>query len=299
MWSGSSNRVAPRPSRLPLALIAFGTLAGVAAAWLAGSERTALPADAVARVNGVLLRRADYERLLAALASDRREPLGAADRRRVLDRLIEEELLLQHGIEIGLPSTDRRLREDLAAAVAAMVTAESQDARPAADELRRFYEEERQRFVRPGPVRVRQVFFRVRDLAEVPTAAARAEEAAARLQAGDDFDAVRARLGDAEPVALPDGWLSAERLYQLLGPTVSRTIHGLPVGGLSEPLRSGTGFHIVQVLDRRPDAAPPLEQIEDQVLAEYRRQAGEKALRAYLDDLRRRAEIEIIDSPGH
>jgi parvulin-like peptidyl-prolyl isomerase len=62
---------------------------------------------------------------------------------------------------------------------------------------------------------------------------------------------------------------------------------------VSEPVRSGAGFHVLQVLERQADAAPPLEQIAEQVLAEYRRRAGEHALRAYLDELRSRADIEV------
>jgi hypothetical protein len=255
----------------------------------------ALPADAVARVNDALIRRAEYERLLDAMASDRRQPLGAADRRHVLDRLIDEELLLQRGMELGLASTDRRLRADLSAAVVAMVVAESQDTQPTDHELRRFYEEQPALFVRPGPVRVRQVFFRVADLAEATAIEGRARLAAERLRRGDDFAAVYRDLGDPEITPLPDEWLAAERLRNLVGPTVSRAAQTLAVGAVSDPIRSGTGFHVLQVLERQPDAVPPLEQITDQVLAEYRRHAGERALRAYLDDLRQRAEIEIID----
>ena len=67
----------------------------------------------------------------------------------------------------------------------------------------------------------------------------------------------------------------------------------LEPGQVTEPIRSSSGYHILQLVDRAPAPAPPFEQIRDQVLEAYRRRAADDALRAYLDDLRSRAHIEI------
>ena len=70
----------------------------------------------------------------------------------------------------------------------------------------------------------------------------------------------------------------------------------LEVGAVSDPIRSATGYHVLQVVEREAEWVPPREEIADEVLAEYRRRRGEEALRAYLDRLRARADIELAPS---
>ena len=52
-----------------------------------------------------------------------------------------------------------------------------------------------------------------------------------------------------------------------------------------------------QMVERQADSARALADIKPQVLAEYRRGAGERALRAYLDDLRARADVVAVPTP--
>jgi len=49
------------------------------------------------------------------------------------------------------------------------------------------------------------------------------------------------------------------------------------------------------VVERQPDAEPPLADIRPQVVAEFRRRAGERALRAYLDELRANADVVLAE----
>ena len=101
-------------SRRASVLLSIGSAVGLAVAAASLMEApgdAALPADVVAKVNGVPVRRDDYLRAVAALASDRRNPLDDADRRYVLDRLIDEELFVQHALALGLFPRSRRQAE--------------------------------------------------------------------------------------------------------------------------------------------------------------------------------------------
>ncbi|TMB55532.1 MAG: hypothetical protein E6J60_07005 [Deltaproteobacteria bacterium] len=282
-------------------LLAIGAGAGVAlaATGLVASGVTrgrGLPPGAVARVNGALLRADDYTRSLDALERDRRGGAEPADRRFVLDRLIDEELLVQRGLELGLARQDARVRRDLTAAVIDAVVTEHEDGTPPDADLEAFYRRERDFFARPGRLRVRQLWCRADTAADAPSAEARARAAAASLRAGEDFAGVRARLGDPEIAPLPDALLSPAKLLDHLGPTALRAALELEAGAVSDPVRSATGYHVLQVVEREAEWVPPREEIADEVLAEYRRRRGERALRAYLDGLRARADVEIAPS---
>lgn len=255
------------------------------------------PGDVVARVNGRPIRTDDYNRVLVALARDRREGVGQEDRQRVLDRLIEEELLIQRALELGLADHDVRIRKDLTVAMVDAIVAPTAALDPGDAELRSFFEEVKGFFARSERLRVRQVWVRVAALAETSAAHQRAAEAAARLRRGEEFEAVKAALGDVEVAPLPQVLLPAAKLADYLGPTAVRAVARLDVGGVTDPVRSSSGYHVLQLLERSAGETPPFETVKDQVLTEYRRRAADQALRSYLDDLRARSQIEIF-APG-
>jgi parvulin-like peptidyl-prolyl isomerase len=277
-----------------LVLLIGGAALGavLAAAGLSAPSGERLPADVVAVVNDAGIRRDDYARMVEAVAADRREPLSAEDRQRVLDRLIDEELLVQRGLALDLPRVDRRVRADLTQTVIDGIASQAGDREPSDDELRAFYESHRDFFAGPGRLRVRQVFVRVTAPSD-PAALARADQAAQRLRAGEALDAVQAALGDPPLAPLPDTALPPGKLRDYLGPTALRRALELEIGEVSDPVRSGTGYHVLQVVERQPDAAPEFADIRPQVLSELRRQEGEEALRRYLDELRGGAEIRV------
>ncbi|MCP4040315.1 MAG: hypothetical protein GY733_25455 [bacterium] len=52
---------------------------------------------------------------------------------------------------------------------------------------------------------------------------------------------------------------------------------------------------MAQLVDRDLPESPPLDEIREQVAVDWRRRAGDRALRDYLDELRARADIEIAE----
>jgi hypothetical protein len=276
-------------------LLLLGALAGLgmaAASLLASGGSGRLPDDAVARVNETLIRTDEYARLLAALESDRRTPLSDEDRLRVLDRLIEEELLVQHALALGLARSDRRVRADLVSAVLGSLAAAGDGVEPDEDEIQAFYAENRDFFAGPGRLWVRQVFVAV-DGAGDEAAAARAARASERLRAGESIDRVRDELGSPEVAPLPDTPLPPAKLREYLGPTALLAALDLAPGATSDPIRSAQGYHVLSLVERAPGGAPPLEEIVPQVRAELRRRSDDRLLRERLDQLRAAADVVV------
>ena len=288
----------PGQSKRALRLLAVGAFVGLLlAAWglIRPGEalRAALPDDAVALVNGTRIRQADFQRLVSGVERDTRESADVEVRDRVLLRMIEEELLVQRALELGLAQVDRRVRADLVGAMLQSITADAEQREPDEAELREFYAEDSDFFTRPGRARVQQIFFRVREADEDEAALARARAARARLQAGEAWTAVREALGDDEVSPVPNTLLPAQKLLEYLGPTALRTALELAPGAWSEPARSGSGYHLLNLADREPPVVPEFADIEPLVKSEWTRRVGDRALRAYLDDLRTDAEIVL------
>ena len=297
MSDPSPASAAPPASKRGLLWLAAGAVIGLLAAAV-GLMREATPGDglpehAVASVNGELLRVEEYQRAVEALASDRREPLGDAEKRHVLDRMLEEELLVQRGLELGLAKHDRRIRGDIVTAVIQSVVAQADREEPSAAEVEAFYAENQPYFTRTGRLFVRTVLVRAAPLRSEDEALARAEDVVARLRAGEGFDAVATQLGDRPVAPVPADYLPAPKLREYLGPTATRAALELEVGGVSAPLRSSAGFQVLWLADAEPSAVPPLDSIREEVRGELRRRGGDRALRNYLDELRERADVRL------
>jgi len=281
----------------PRLLLGIGATLGLflAAFDLVGARRDAakVPDDAIAVVDGVPILAADYERSLSALAADRRTPLDDEERRRVLDRLVDEELLVQKGLDLGLARRDRRVRSDIVASVVESVVAEAATSEPSDAEVEAFFAAHGELFQRSGRVRVRQVLVRVSPGVDDDAARTRAAAAAKRLRDGEDFETVARELGDAPIAALPAGKIDPATLREYLGPTVATSVLELPVATPSDPIRSAAGYHVVEVLEREPATTPALAEIVDQVRVELRRQNQDEALRAYVEGLRQEHDVRV------
>ena len=103
-----------------LRILALGALLGISIAlavvlgnvsansWTNSNQR--LSASVIAKVNSTEVRLLEYQRALKMLADDRRDAITDLDRELVLQRLIDEELLIQQGINAGLVRTDMAVR---------------------------------------------------------------------------------------------------------------------------------------------------------------------------------------------
>jgi hypothetical protein len=181
--------------RRALGMLAVGAVVGLALAahgLIADDVRRtdALPQGVVARVNGSDILTDDYLRLVAGLERDTRESADVAVRRHVLDRMIDEEVLVQRGLELGLAESDRRIRANVTAAMIRSILVEVEDQQPTGEELREFYDEQRDFFTQPGRMRVHQLFFRVPDPAQQQAVGA-SGRAGARGGRGEPTGAVR------------------------------------------------------------------------------------------------------------
>lgn len=245
-------------STVPRGLLIAGLLAGIvmAASGVLKDRNDDLPSQAVARVNERLILRDAWLRAVAAVSSERRTPLTEADRRHILDRLIDEELLAQHGLALGLVEQDRRLRGQLVQQVMQTAGAASTGREFSEDELNKFYVEQQDFFTPPARLRVSAI----------------------------QLDASGQRRAFAPP--LPNALLPPGELRTYLGPSLTRAALELQPGETSAPIAHGSGHAVLEVLQREPAATPPFEQVREQVRTEMQRRADEEAVRRLLQQLR-------------
>jgi hypothetical protein len=244
-------------------LLAGGMLVGAALAvfYIVRVPDSAEPAtDAVAWVNDRPISSASYETALQAVAGDRKGgTLREDDRERILQRLIDQELLIDRAIELGLHERDPQIRNQLATAMIDFLVRRAEDEAAAADEgdLRVFYQENEFRFRRSPQYRV-------------------------------------AVEGGAVPV--PDGWLLMKELEQRLGPSAARAVAELEVGESASFGDAGAQYS-ARMLERRGGVLVPFDEVRSAVEAAYLRDRSEAAVREFLDVARQRTDIRVETRP--
>jgi len=239
----------------------------------------------VALVNGTPIGREKYLAYLRALSIDRKDPIRPKDSEYILQRMIEEELLVQRGVEVGLLESDKRTRAALVNAMISMATTAAEAKAPSEEELDAFFQANIGYFSAGRRLRVRQMMIAGED------SAGKANEAYQRLVDGDDFAAVKLEFGSDVALSVPDSLLPPAKLREYLGPTLLQTVFDQEAGFVSQPQLVDNGFRIAQLVDVEMSEPPTLEQVRAQVAAEYTRQAGDRTLREYLDWLKARADI--------
>ncbi len=79
-------------------------------------------------------------------------------------------------------------------------------------------------------------------------------------------------------------------------PEFEEAVAALPIGGISDPVTTRFGLHLIQVVDRRQTTLDP-KQLREQARNILREQKFEAAFAEWLRDLRGRAYIELRDPP--
>ncbi len=246
-----------------------------------GAPNVELANQPAAVVNGVPIPREALARAVLALENDSRNPVTEEREAAVLERLIEEELLVQHGVDLGLAETDFAARRALVQSVLTLAVTERTGAEPSHDELHSFYRENAG-FFAPAPRFSASVVFLSN------ASQANAEEVRAALAQG----ASAPDLGDPMAVEIPRAALPESEWRRLIGADAAHAAAALAPGQVSPPIPASGGVLIVRANGFGAAPAPAFEEVAAQVRAEWDRRADEAAARDYLDRLKRRARIE-------
>ena len=282
--------------KLSRRLLVVGALAGLLIALIASAqiERSTLTqSGAIARVNDAHIDRTEYATALQALLSDKTKAPTAQDRRLVLDRLIEEELLVQRGIEIGLLEGDASVRKAVARAVVDFAMTRNAQKEISEDELRGFYAANVARFTPAARLQIERLF--IRRSADASGDMARLDLVRNALRQGQDFAETAAQFGDAVLPPLPRSLLPRKKMYDYLGPRLTEAASRLPSPSISDAIADGDGWHFLRIVRSEPGAPPAFDDIRPQILTALQRESDDAALIDYLAWLKARAAISLAD----
>jgi peptidyl-prolyl cis-trans isomerase D len=158
---------------------------------------------------------------------------------------------------------------------------------PAAEEVSEYYARHLDMFQGQEQVRARHILFKVAASAaaeQEEQARGRAEAVLVSLRNGADFATLAQQHSEDTATAAQGGDLGYFPRGQMVAP-FEEVAFALPVGHLSELVRTPFGWHILQVEDRRGAATKPLAEVEPEIKDKLRNDKAGDAAAVFVDDL--------------
>jgi len=290
--------------------------------------------DEIARVNGVVITRREFQ-IVYRQAVDRHAQEGqpvdethlAPLRRQVVQRMVEEELLIQESRRLGIVISNEEIDDDLAAARARFespadfrraldrqhwdeiqyrrqlkrqraidrLLTQEVDASVSVseDEIRQYFEANPQRFHTPEMIRLRRILIRKAagdESGANDTAYRQIMMIKGKLDQGEDFSALAEQYSQ-EPAREQGGDLGFVQRGQML-PSIDAAVFNLELGAISPVLTNQYGYQLVQVTERRAAVAIPYGEARADIRKTLFQAKQQTAVRAYIDELRQRADIQ-------
>lgn len=134
--------------------------------------------------------------------------------------------------------------------------------------IQALYDEQASNYVTPEERHARHILVRLlpdADEEATSTAHEKATSIVSRLNAGEDFAALATELSD-DPGSAANGGDLGFFGRGLMTPEFEKAVFELEPGGLSKPVKSPFGFHVIELIEIRPEVATPLAEVRDELV---------------------------------
>ena len=259
---------------------------------------------------------------------DKRSARASSLRREVLERLIDDELILQQATELKLSVTsdqvdssiaeikkqnnidDDQLREALRAQGMSMANYRADLKRQllrfrvlniavgsrvnVSDEEVKAYYERHMKGSANTQVRASHIFVAIPDGADRATAAEKQAQANKILERAktEDFAKLARELSDDAATRAEGGDLGFFGKDMLPKP-IEELVFAMKPGEVRGPVRADRGFHVIKLVDRKIKDAKPLDDVKDDIRMQLRQKDMERQTKIYLTELRKKTLVDI------
>jgi peptidyl-prolyl cis-trans isomerase SurA len=293
--------------------------------------------DKIAAVVGaeIILQSEVEERASRAMADiaainnpTQRAARAAALRRQVLDRMVDEQLLVLEANELKVSVSseevdksieiikkdnglnDAQLREALLREGMTMASYRQNTKREilkmrviniavgskvsiSEADVQSYYE----RHMQESNVQVRasHIFLGIPEDADAATAQEREKQAKAllqRAQSGEDFGKLAREYSEDAATRAEGGdlgWFGKD----ILPKPIEELVFAMKEGQVRGPVRADRGFHVIKLLGRRAQPPKPLAEVRDEIRGQLRQREMERQAKNFLTELRRKTLVDI------
>lgn len=161
------------------------------------------------------------------------------------------------------------------------------------EETKAYYDAHPEMFVQPESVRARHILIKVDPKAadtEKAGARKKIEEIQKKLKEGGDFEALAKEFSDC-PSRAQGGDLGQFAKGRMVKP-FEEAAFSLPVGQVSPIVETTFGYHLIEVLERKPESKTSYEEAKERIEKLLKSEKVRTMLRAHIDGLKAKADVQ-------
>lgn len=162
-------------------------------------------------------------------------------------------------------------------------------------ETKEFYNKNPAYFKKPETVHARHILIKVQpddDASQKTAARKKIETIQRRLSAGEDFSTL-ARTFSEGPTGVKGGDLGFFGRGQMVK-SFEDAAFALNPGEVSDLVRSSFGYHLINVIDKKPESIYPYDDVKESIYQNLRRQRVDKEVKHYVEKLKSRADVKTF-----
>ena len=236
-----------------------------------------------AKIEDISIPMEKYLTQLDGLSKDKRSPLTQKDKEYVLERMIEEELLIKRAIDLGMLNDNPMARGTIVQQMIKTIIAENARYEISDSELESFFQENSGFFTKSSRLRIQQIYFSNEQLKDDSLVVAK--KAYDLLKRGDDFESV-SRLGSPSALKIPNSLMTLSKVREYIGPSLMNLARELEINSFTSPIEVSGGYKIIYLIDKEMASPPQFNDIKASVSSEFLKRKDDQSLRSYLENLK-------------
>lgn len=236
-----------------------------------------------AKIEDTFIPMEKYLTQLDGLSKDKRSPLTQKDKEYVLERMIEEELLIKRAIDLGMLNDNPMARGTIVQQMIKTIIAENARYEISDSELESFFQENSGFFTKSSRLRIQQIYFSNEQLKDDSLVVAK--KAYDLLKRGDDFESV-SKLGSPSALQIPNSLMTLSKVREYIGPSLMNLAKELEINSFTTPIEVSGGYKIIYLIDKEMASPPKFNDIKASVSSEFLKRKDDQSLRSYLENLK-------------
>ena len=203
--------------------------------------------------------------------------------KQLLQRLIDDELILQRAEELGILRADPGIRKLLARSAINTIVRESQALLIKEPQLIAFYNNHQAVFQKPQRITLQAAQFDDLEMANISRNA---------VLLGDSLKKTVSLVG-GKILPIPVSPLPKHMLIRYLGISLTDLALGLSATQISQPILQGDNIYLLHVVENQPATLMPFEQVRETVMTELISRQRRDSLTTTLEELKQTASIQL------